>query len=721
MQALALSIAILSADPPTFVRDVLPVMNKVGCTSGPCHGGAKGKGGFKLSLRGYDAEFDYRAILHDLSGRRFNRTEPENSLVLLKPTMKIAHGGGKKIEPDSPYYRTVLAWLAGGAPFGDTEASAVTKLTLEPAEVFAKQPGAKQQLKVVAHYKDGQSRDVTRESHYTSTYEPAAAVSESGEVSTQRKGETSLLVRYEGRLGVVPVTVLSGKPGFAWNNPPAWNYIDEFVNAKLKRVEIQPSNLSTDEEFLRRVSLDLIGLPPSPDEIRAFAADKREAKLKRTALVDKLIARPEFLSHWAVKWGDLLQVNRTKLGDKGIWAFREWIKESLSENKPYDRMVRELVTAKGSTFQNPPANFLRFTRDPKVAMETSTQLFLGVRMVCAQCHDHPFEQWTQNQYYNLSAFFSTVGIKAGIDNDEEVIFDKRDEAEIEIRHPKDNRVMPAKFLFNLPAHKFEDKISQPENDLRETLAGWLTAKDNPYFAKAMANRLWSYFFGRGIIDPVDDIRASNPPTNAPLLDALTADFAKSNYDLRKLVRTIATSRTYQLSFDPNPWNADDEVNFSRAYPRRLTAEQLYDAVHLAAGAKPRIKELPEGALAQDFPDTTIDRGGFLDLFGRPERQTSCECERRSDVSLVQALNLLNGSTIADAIADSDGRIAKLVLAGADDRKLVEELYLGALGRRPTSQEIDFAQTYLRKGNSRAERAQDLLWALMNSNAFLFNR
>ncbi|MDX2179606.1 MAG: DUF1549 and DUF1553 domain-containing protein [Bryobacteraceae bacterium] len=721
MQALALSFAMFAADSPTFVRDVLPVMNKVGCTSGPCHGGAKGKGGFKLSLRGYDAEYDYRAILHDLSGRRFNRTEPENSLVLLKPTMKIAHGGGKKIEPDSAYYRTILDWLAAGAPFGDAEASAVTKLEIEPAEVFAKQPGAKQALKIVAHYKDGGTRDVTREAHYTSTYEPAAAVTELGEVSTQRKGETSLLVRYEGRLGVVPVTVLSGKPGFTWNNAPAWNYIDEFVNAKLRRVEIQPSNLSTDEEFLRRVSLDLIGLPPTPEEIRAFLADKREAKLKRTALIDKLMARPEFLSHWAVKWGDLLQVNRIKLGDKGIWAFREWIKESLSENKPYDRMVRELVTAKGSTFQNPPANFLRFTRDPKVAMETSTQLFLGVRMVCAQCHDHPFEQWTQNQYYNLSAFFSTVGIKSGIDNDEEVIYDKRDESEIEIRHPKDNRVMPAKFLFSLPAHKFEEKISQPESDLRETLAAWLTAKDNPYFAKAMANRMWSYFFGRGIIDPVDDIRASNPPTNAPLLDALTADFVKSNYDLRKLIRTIVASRTYQLSFDPNPWNADDEFNFSRAYPRRLTAEQLYDAVHIAAGAKPKIKELPEGSLAQDFPDTNIDRGGFLDLFGRPERQTSCECERRSDVSLVQALNLLNGGTIADAIADADGRIAKLILAGADDRKLVEELYLGALSRRPTPQEIDFAQTYLRKGGSRAERAQDLLWALMNSNAFLFNR
>jgi hypothetical protein len=338
-------------------------------------------------------------------------------------------------------------------------------------------------------------------------------------------------------------------------------------------------------------------------------------------------------------------------------------------------------------------------------------------MVCAQCHDHPFEQWTQNQYYNLSAYFATVGIKNGGDSDEEIIYDKREE--IEIHHPKDGRVMPAKFLFK--TEKFSTEITGEEKQLRETLASWLTARDNPYFAKAMANRVWSYFLGRGIIDPVDDIRASNPASNAALLDALTKDFLGSNYDLRKLIRSIVTSRTYQLSFDSNEWNVDDEVNFSHAAPRRLTAEQLYDAVYVAAGVKPKLKELPEGAMAQDFPDTTIDRGGFLDLFGRPERQTSCECERRSDVSLVQALNLLNGSTIADALADADGRIAKLVVSGADDRKMVEELYLGALSRRPTAQEIDFGQTYLRKGGSRAERAQDLLWALMNSNAFLFNR
>lgn len=712
---LTLSVAVLAqaAEPVSFVKDVLPVLNKAGCTSGPCHGGAKGKGGFKLSLRGYDAEFDNRAILHDLAGRRFNRTEPANSLILLKPSMTVAHGGGMRLEKGSADYETVLKWLSEGAAFGDPVASQVAKLVIEPAEIFVDKPGPKQQMKVVATYGDGSTRDVTRLAQYSSTFEPAAAVSETGVVTTQLDGETSLLVRYEGKLGVVPTTILPGKSGFAWSNPPAWNYIDEHINNKLKRLQVLPAKLTTDEEFLRRVSIDLIGLPPTPEEIRAFTADARDTRIKRAATIDTLMARPEFLSHWAVKWGDLLQVSRSKLGDKGIWAFRDWIMESLAENKPYDRMVRELVTAKGSTFHNPPANFLRFTREPKVAMETTTQLFLGVRMVCAQCHDHPFEQWTQNQYFNLSAYFATVGIKNGIDSDEEIVFDKREDTEV--HHPKDGRVMPAKLLFN------GDKYDPAGKEIREVLADWLTARENPLFAKAMANRMWSYFLGRGIIDPVDDIRASNPPSNAPLLDAMTKDFLASNYDLKKLMRTIVNSRTYQLSSTAGTPGRTSGANFAFAQPRRLSAEELYDAVYIAAGSLPKIKELPEGSLAQDFPDPTIDRGGFLDLFGRPERQTSCECERRSDVSLVQALNLLNGSTIADAIADPDGRIAKLIVAGADDRKLISELYLAALSRRPNSQELDFAQTYLRKGGARAERAQDLLWALLNSNAFLFNR
>ena len=709
---LVTSITALSAAPLSYIKDIQPIMNKQGCTSGPCHGGAKGKAGFKLSLRGYDPEFDYRAIMTDLSGRRFNRTEPEKSLVLLKPSMGVPHGGGLRFDTDSPHYKQILQWMKEGAAFGDPVAGTVTKLDVEPSEIFVPKAGPSRQMKIVAHYADGSERDVTNLTQYNSSVPQTSEVDEGGEVKTIRQGEAALLVRYEGKLSVVPVTVLAGKNGFAWSNPNENNYIDKHVNAKLARLRILPSELSSDAEFMRRVSFDLIGVPPTPAEIRAFVADKSDTAKKRSAMVDTLMARPEFVNHWSVKWGDLLQVSRTKLGEKGAWAFHEWIRDSLSSNKPYDKMVRELVTARGSTYLNPPANFFRFTAEPKVAMETSTQLFMGVRMTCAQCHDHPFEQWTQTQYYQLTAFFGKMAVKSGMDSEEGVVYDKREE--FDIKHPKDGRVMNPKFLFA------NDKFNVRETELRESLADWLTARDNPYFAKAMANRMWSYFMGKGIIDPVDDIRASNPPSNAPLLEALTKDFLDHNFDVRHLIKTIVNSRTYQLSYKSNDWNGEDELNYSHALPRRLSAEQLYDAVQAATGSKRKLPEVPVEAKAQDFVDPHVAKGGFLDLFGRPERQTSCECERRTDVSLVQALNLLNGGTISDSIADPEGRIAKLLLKNVSNKDLVEELYLAALGRFPQAKEMTAANEYLAKGD-RGEKAQDLMWALLNSNGFLFNQ
>ena len=602
-----------------FVRDVEPILNKVGCTQGTCHGAAKGKAGFKLSLRGYDPEFDYRALVNDLSGRRFNRTDPARSLMLLKPTAQIPHGGGMRLELGSPYYNTILEWISEGTEFGDPVSATVAKLEVTPPEILFDKPGPKQQLKVVAHYADGSTREVTKEAIYSSNTPTIADVNDGGLISSVRKGEAAMLVRYEGKLAVINVTALTDKQGFQWAGFPENNYIDKYIAAKLQRVKMQPSDLASDAEFLRRVSYDLVGMPPTVEEIRAFTSDKTETRLKRGRKVDELMARQEFIDHWALKWGDLLQVNRARLGDKGMWAFREWIREAVGGNKPYDKMVRELITARGSTFQNPPANYFRFTRDPKVAMETTTQLFLGVRMVCAQCHDHPFEKWTQNQYFQLTAFFGAVGIKDGMDSNEEIIFDKREDAEI--HHPKDNRVMPAKFLFG------GENVKPEESHLREALADWLTSPTNELFGKSMANRMWSYFFGRGIIEPVDDIRASNPPANPQLLEALTKDFVEHRFDLRHLIRTIVNSRTYQLSFHANEWNEDDENNFSHAVPRRLTAEELFDGIYIATGTKPFFKELPKDFTAEQFPDPSFGKGGFLDLFGRPERQTSCECGR----------------------------------------------------------------------------------------------
>lgn len=699
----------------TFVRDVMPIINKAGCTSGPCHGAAKGKNGFKLSLRGYDPKFDYQMLVHDVSGRRINRVDPARSLILAKPTMQVAHGGGLRFDLDSRYYQTLLQWISQGTPYGDSAAAQVKQLEVQPGEVLMPKPGMAQQMQVIAHYADGTTRDVTREASYTSNTPTVAEVTQDGHLKTLRKGESALLIRYEGRFLPVMATVLAGRPGFRWTQLPQHNYIDRHVDAKLQKLEILPSGLASDAEFLRRVSLDLIGIPPTPEEVRTFLADPAETRLKRSRWIDKLLARPEFVDHWTVKWGDLFQNTRKFVGDKGVWEYREWIRRSIAENKPYDQWVRELLTAKGSTFENPAANFFRIAKDPKVAMETTTQVFLGIRMVCAQCHDHPFEQWTQNQYYQMAAFFSAIGVKEGLDSQEEIVYIKRNEKEREIKHPKDGRIVPAKYLFG------ESKGIAQEGDRREGLVRWLTSKDNPYFAKAVANRIWSYFFGRGIIDPVDDIRAGNPPSNPALLAALTKDLTDHNFDLRHLIRTIVNSRTYQLTYRTNEWNQDDEVNFSHALPRRLPAETLFDAISVATGSTLKFKEVPQNFRAQQFPDPTVGMGGFLDLFGRPQRESACECERRSDVSLSQALNLINGPTVANAIADPEGRIAQWVIAKVPDRKMVEELYLAALGRLPEAKEFELGLGYLSKSPNRAERAQDLMWALLNSNAFLFNR
>jgi hypothetical protein len=699
----------------SFIRDVAPVLNKVGCTSGTCHGSAKGKNGFKLSLRGYDPDFDYEALLYDMSGRRFNRADPARSLMLAKPTQQVAHGGGLRIELGSRYYNTVLHWISAGVPLGNAAADHVEKLEVLPNEVFLHGPNQAQQVIALAHYPDGSVRDVTREVNISSNIPEIADVDASARVKSERKGEAALLVRYEGKFVAVPVTVLNPNPGFAWSALPQHNYIDNLNDAKLKRLKIQPSPVVDDAEFLRRVSLDLTGLAPKPEEIRAFLADKTDSRAKRTRVIDQLLASPEYVDTWTLKWGDLLQVSRRYLGDKGMWEFREWIRDSIAQNKPYDKFVYQLLTARGSSYENPPANFFRVTRSAKVSMEKTTQLFMGVRLVCTQCHDHPFEKWTQNQYYEMAAFFASVGLKPGFQSGDEIIYDKREDNEV--KHPKTGRVVPPKYL--VASVGAPPIASIP--DRREALVEWLTSKENPFFARAIANRLWSYFLGRGIIEPVDDIRASNPPVNEVLLEALTKDLTDHDFDLKHLMRTIVNSRTYQESIQTNVWNADDKVNFSHAMPRRLSAEELMDGIALAAGSRPKFAEVPPDTKATEFPDPHVGKDGFLDVFGRPARESGCECERRSDISLPQALNLVNGRTIGDAIADPKGRVAKLVLAGASDRAIVEELYLASLGRSPTAKEYDTAASFLKPGESRAAWAQDLLWSLVNSKAFLYNR
>jgi len=696
----------------TFLRDIAPILNKTGCTSGPCHGAAKGKNGFKLSLRGYDPQFDYEALLYDLSGRRFNRADPGRSLMLAKPSQEIAHGGGLRLEKDSDYYKTIYIWIAQGVPFGDPAKDSVVEMRVEPKEIFMTKPGETAAVKVVVRYQDGAIKDVTRETSVESNIPDVASVDVKAAVKGERVGEATLLVRYQGKFSTLPVTVLNPKPGFEWKPLPQYNYIDQQIDTKLERLKIQPSPLADDAAFLRRVSLDLTGLLPTPEAVRAFVADPAPSRVKRSKMIDRLIASPAYVDHWTVKWGDLLQSSRKYLGEKGAYEFQQWIHDSVASNKPYDKLVRELLTSRGSSYDDPAANFFRVTREAKPTMEKTTQVFLGVRMVCAQCHDHPFERWTQNQYYQMAAFLSAVGLRAGYEVGEEIVFDQR--SDYDVKHPKDGHVVKPEFMVAL-----NQPLPVPTDQRRrDVLAQWLTSKENPFFAKAIVNRIWSYFFGKGIIDPVDDIRASNPATNAALLDALTNDVLNHNFDLQQLMRTVTNSRAYQASFITNEWNQKDGDNFSHAMPRRLSAEELMDAVSSAAGARPHFPDVPENTMAEQLVDPHIGQEGFLDVFGRPPRESSCECERRSDFSLPQALNLVNGKTISEAVADPKGRVAKLVLSGKSDAAIVEELYLASFSRLPSEAESDRGVKYL-AGGSKAGRAQDLLWALLNSKGFLY--
>jgi hypothetical protein len=706
----AVTVESIAPPPISFVREIMPQLSKLGCNAGTCHGSAKGKNGFKLSLRGYDPDSDYHALIQDISGRRFNRAFPGQSLMLLKPTSEVPHKGGQVVAPGSTDYELLKTWIEEGVVSDVGSTTRVERLEVLPAAVDIAMPEMQQQVLVLAHYADGSTRDVTREAVFTSSVLDVATVETGGLITSVRRGETAILTRYEGAYGTTGVVVMGDRDGFRWEDTAEYNYVDAHVHDKLRRMKITPSGLCTDAEFMRRASLDLVGLPPTPEEVRAFTADTTPSKEKREALIDALIDDPEFVQHWTHKWADLLQCNGKFLGDKGVWLFRSWIEASIAENKPYDQFVHELLTANGSTYDNPAANYYRVSREYPEAVENTTQLFLGVRFSCNKCHDHPFEKWTQNQYYELGAFFADVSIKPGRQPGEEIVYTNYTPQDV--THPKTlEAVAPS-----VPYGTADDAAS-----LREAMADWVTSADNPQFARSAVNRLWSYFMGIGIIDPVDDIRSSNPPSNPALLDALTEDFVASGFDMRHVMRVIARSRTYQQSIKTNRWNDDDTINFSHATAKRLTAEQLLDAISVATGSRPAFKGVPKTFRAAQLPDSRVQDDGFLRLFGRPERESVCECERTSDVSLAHAMNLINGPTVANALIDPKGRIAELVVDDPSDRALTDELYLAALSRLPSEGEAATAVTHLEASESKAEGAQDLMWALINSPAFLFNR
>jgi WD40 repeat protein len=675
-----------------FLHDVNPIFGRLGCNAGTCHGANKGKNGFKLSLRGVDAVFDVRSFLDDHAGRRANIASPDDSLMLLKPTASVPHVGGQVTKPGEPYYELIRNWIGNGALL-KSDTPRVAKIDITPKNPIVQRLGEKQQFRVLATYADGKVKDVTRESFVEAGNIELASADNTGLVTALRRGEVPVLARYDGAYAATTMLVMGERDGFAWQDPPAFNRIDELTAAKWKRMKIQPADLCGDLEFLRRVYLDLSGVPPTADEVRAFTADTRDSRQKREAIVEKLIGSSEYVEFWTNKWADMLTVNRKYLGAEGAKAFRDWIRKEVETNTPYDAFARKVLTATGSNKDNPPASYYKVLRDPATTMENTTHLFLGIRFNCNKCHDHPFERWTQDQYYSTAAFFAQVDIKGDPASGNktvggtavvggkplfEIVTDKNDG---DVIHERTNAKAAPEFPYTVK-HEAEGKSSR-----RQRLAAWMTSSDNAYFAKSYVNRIWGYMFGVGIIDPIDDIRAGNPPTNPELLDYLTQEFVKSGFNVRHIQKLIVTSRTYQLAVSTNRWNKDDKTNYSHAIPRRLPAETLYDSLVRVTGTKAKMGR------AASLPDSGVDLpGGFLATFGRPSRDSACECERSADMQMGPVMALVNGGTIAEAIGDPNSEIAKLVQAEGDDRKVVNELFLRVLNRPATAKEVDTCLT-----------------------------
>ncbi|MEO6183550.1 MAG: DUF1549 domain-containing protein, partial [Verrucomicrobiota bacterium] len=617
---------------------------------------------------------------------------PDDSLMLLKAVAEVPHEGGRRTTVDSKYYQILRQWIANGANL-DMKSPKVTNIQIFPQDPVVQKIGARQQMRVVAHYADGTMRDVTAESFVESGNADVATPEPGGLITTLRRGEAPVLARYEGNYAATTLTVMGDRSGFVWQEPSAWGKIDELVAAKWKRMKIEPSELCTDLEFIRRVNLDLTGLPPSPEEIRAFLNDSRETRLKRDEVVDRLIGSADYVDFWSNKWADLLQCNSKFLGSEGAETFRAWIRKEVENNTPYDQFARQILTASGSTQTNPAASYWKIVRTPTEAMENTTHLFLATRFNCNKCHDHPFERWTQDQYYNLSAYFAQVSIKEDPASDGKKIGGSAvegakplyeivgDASEGEVKHDRTGKVSPPVFPF--PARtQPKDKATR-----RDELAAWISTPDNRFFASSYANRLWGYLTGAGIIEPLDDTRAGNPPRNPALLDYLTHQFTENKFNAQHLVRLICKSRTYQLSIRPTKWNEDDKVNYSHAIARRLPAETLFDAVFKVTGSTPQIPGAKPGQRATQLADAAMDVGsGLLATLGRPVRQSACECERSSEMGLGSVMALLSGPTISEAINGPTNSLAKLVETEKDDHKLINEVFFRVVNRPATEPE-----------------------------------
>ena len=695
--------------PPTsFKRDVMPVFTRAGCNSGACHGTSRGKDGFHLSLYGFDPDGDYFRLTREQIGRRINLALPQESLIVQKGLGAVQHTGGVRFATNSELCQTLVSWLAAGATNDPPDIPKLTGVEIFPRSAVLEGSNSIQHFIVEANYSDNSVRDVTSLAMFLSNNEATARVGEDGTVTAGQRGEAFIQARFgEFNVGAQLIILPRNLP-YRWPDVAARNYIDEAVYAKLRKLRLTPSEVCDDATFIRRVSLDITGTLPTPEQLQKFLADKDPAR--REHLIDDLLERKEFADLWVMKWAELLEIRSrdNQVYPKATLLYFEWLRDQLLTNVPLDRIVRELLTASGSTLREPAANYYQIESDTLKLAENTAQVFLGMRIQCAQCHNHPFDRWTLNDYYSFAAFFPQVGRKPGDDPRETVVFDRH---EGEVKHPVTGAVMRPKYLGG----------EQPDihgESRRAALAQWLTSTNNPYFARNLANITWAHFFGRGIIDPVDDGRISNPPSNPELLQALAARLIDYHYDFKKLVRDICSSRTYQLSTRANATNGADDRNFSKAAIRRIRAEVLLDCISQVTETQDKFPGLPRGARAVQIADGNTDTY-FLKTFGRASRTTVCSCEVKTDPNLSQALHLLNGNTV-QAKLDQGGVVKKLLNEGKTPEQVIENLYLRCFSRPPTEDEMAKLKDFFKADVKIQPVLNDVFWSLLNAKEFVFN-
>ncbi len=727
---LHLSACLGAAEPPSFRNDVMAVLSRAGCNQGACHGNLNGKGGFKLSLRGEDPDFDHLVLTRDNLGRRTSPNKPEESLILRKATGVVPHEGGPRFGRDSLEYAILRDWIAAGCPEDRADLPRIAKLEVTPRKKVLVEPESKVKLNVKGQFTDGSMRDLSRLAVFETTAVGIVSIAPDGEVTKQQPGELVVIVRYLDKQVPVQIAFIPAREPFIWTDVPLTNPIDRILFPQLKELRLTLSDLSGDSMFLRRAYLDAVGLLPTVDEAREFLKDER--KDKRERLIDSLLQRPEFAEFWAQKWADLLRNEEKSLDRKGVRVFYQWLRDAIAKGQPLNEFARAIIAARGSTYQNPPSNFYRSLREPYGRAEAVAQVFLGTRIQCAKCHNHPFDVWTQNDYHEFAAFFSTIDYRI-LENNRKDRLDKHEfdgeqivlvTRESSLKHPRSGEPLRPRLLG-------AKGYVADESDRLQALADWVADPNNPYFAKAQVNRVWYHLFGKGLIDPIDDFRSTNPAVNQELLDYFSSRFTAGKFDLRALIREIMLSRAYQLSSDDGPTNHDDETHFSKSLIQPLEAEQLLDAVCQVLDVPVKFEGYPVGyramqiAAIQQADRRSKNRDAmaekFLKVFGKPDRLLTCECERSDDTGVLQSFQLLTGELLHSLLNDENNRIGKLIERGKSNEEIIETFYLAALSRYPTAREKEKLVAFVAKGKDRRSALEDVVWGLVNSKEFLLRR